>query len=522
MKPSRAASTIVLGLFGLIVLFLALPRSVYAVPRNFFVKTTGSGPNCLQATPCSLATALSKVNDGDTIYVAGGTYFGSGATTNVITITNSIRLYGGWDGAPSGSIVRNPTTHPTTLDGQRRRRVIRITGDVTPTIDGFIITRGDATGLTSNCVDPNIVNPDGCGGGILVRDEHPIISNNIITNNIAVITSTSSLNAGYGGGILLLNADRTIVSGNIIISNAACLASWGHGGGILIFGSSDGTDIEANQVLNNHATSSATAGYGGGIGAEYTTSGLRIEDNWIQGNWGSTTTSYGEGSGIYASNGAGHISSNHVISNYGTAAVFIDSWGGDTSRFRGNWVYNNTGNTGIFIANALGPDLILANNVVDVDDDTIAIGVDGASGYPVTVTLKHNTLHGAGTGTGIYVYDHATVWMTNTIISNFSVGVTNAVPASSDVYVYETLMNSTPIDYGPNVSHFGTTIGFPRFVNAAANDFHITLDSDALDAGLDIGVTDDIDGQPRPMRNWPDIGADEVPYYVSLPLVLKN
>jgi hypothetical protein len=59
MKPSRVASTIVLGLIGLLVIFLALSRGVYAAPRNFFVKTTGSGTNCLQATPCSLATACS-------------------------------------------------------------------------------------------------------------------------------------------------------------------------------------------------------------------------------------------------------------------------------------------------------------------------------------------------------------------------------------------------------------------------------------------------------------------------------
>jgi hypothetical protein len=207
----------------------------------------------------------------------------------VITITNSIQLYGGWNGAASGSVVRNPTTHPTTLDGQRQRRVIRITGDVTPTIDGFIITRGDATGLTSNCVDPNIANPDGCGGGILVNAALPIISNNVITNNIAVITSTcnpcSTIMQGYGGGILLLNADRAIISGNVIISNAANLVSTGNGGGIAVVGSSQDQQIKANQVISNYATFSMV-GLGGGIALESTTdSGLRIEDNWIQGNY---------------------------------------------------------------------------------------------------------------------------------------------------------------------------------------------------------------------------------------------
>jgi hypothetical protein len=166
--------------------------------------------------------------------------------------------------------------------------------------------------------------------------------------------------------------------------------------------------------------------------------------------------------------------------------------------------------------------LVLANNVIDVGSGDYALFLAGGFLESVTITLKHNTLHGAGTGVGIYVNDHATVWMTNTIISNFSVGVTNVVPASSNAYAYKTLMNSTPIDYGPNVFHTGNIVGFPKFVNAAANDFHIALGSDALNAGLDIGVTDDIDGETRPMRGAPDIGADEMPYYVALPLVLKN
>ncbi len=518
MKPSRVVATIVLGLIGLIVLFLALPRSVYAVlPRNFFVTNTGGGTSCTQPTPCSLATALSQVNDGDSVYVAGGTYIGSGANTNVITITNSIQLYGGWDGAASGSVVRNPTTHPTTLDGQRQRRVIRVTGDVTPTIDGFIITRGNATGLTSNCND--LLDPEGCGAGILVRDAHPIISNNIITNNIAVITSTSTTNNGYGGGLLLINADRAIISGNVIISNTAELGRQGHGGGIHVFGSSEDLQIKANQILSNYATFSYTVGWGGGIALEYLSgSGLKIEDNRIQGNYANNGSGYG--AGIYTWYGAGRIAGNTIIGNYGNEAVLIGHWIDGSSYIRNNWIVDNLTNYGISFDP--GSNVIATNNVVDVGNNHYAIFILGAIGDPVSVTLKHNTLHGAGTGTGVYVNGHATVWMTNTIISNFSVGVTNAVPANSDAYVYKTLMNSTPIDYGSNVFHTGTVVGFPKFVNAAANDFHITLDSDALNAGLDIGVTDDIDGQTRPMRGAPDIGADEVPYYVSLPLVLKN
>ena len=47
--------------------------------------------------------------------------------------------------------------------------------------------------------------------------------------------------------------------------------------------------------------------------------------------------------------------------------------------------------------------------------------------------------------------------------------------------------------------------------------------SAALDAGVDVGVTTDFDGDPRPMGDGHDIGADErFPVTIYLPLTLKN
>jgi hypothetical protein len=44
--------------------------------------------------------------------------------------------------------------------------------------------------------------------------------------------------------------------------------------------------------------------------------------------------------------------------------------------------------------------------------------------------------------------------------------------------------------------------------------YHLQNGSDAIDAGVDAGVTDDIDGDVRPIGNGPDIGADE---FISVP-----
>jgi hypothetical protein len=55
--------------------------------------------------------------------------------------------------------------------------------------------------------------------------------------------------------------------------------------------------------------------------------------------------------------------------------------------------------------------------------------------------------------------------------------------------------------------------GDPAFVNPGGGDYHIRTESAALDAGVFAGVTDDLDGDARPLNparpDAPDLGADE-------------
>ena len=63
----------------------------------------------------------------------------------------------------------------------------------------------------------------------------------------------------------------------------------------------------------------------------------------------------------------------------------------------------------------------------------------------------------------------------------------------------------------------------PRFVDPAAHDYHLRVDSPAIDAGVDAGVTVDWEGDARPQGAAPDIGADEVrKVRVYLPLILRE
>src|SRR5580765_2303975 len=147
---------------GALTLAFQLVQAAPAAAARF-VATNGAGSACAQNNPCQLQEALSLAGSGDTIYVKLGTYTGSGAA--VITVSQSITLFGGWSGNPSGPIVRNPTANPTLIDAQGHRRGMFVSAGITPTIDGFVIKNGNATGLANGCSQGSA---GGCGGGVFV------------------------------------------------------------------------------------------------------------------------------------------------------------------------------------------------------------------------------------------------------------------------------------------------------------------------------------------------------------------
>jgi hypothetical protein len=123
-----------------------------------------------------------------------------------------------------------------------------------------------------------------------------------------------------------------------------------------------------------------------------------------------------------------------------------------------------------------------------------------------------------------------TLWMTNTIVVSHTRGVMahgagtvitavatlwgEGVWANEELYV-EALSGGTVITV--------TDVwGDPAFVDPAAGDYHISPASAAVDAGVYCGVDTDIDSQARPRDGKYDIGADELDYFVYLPLVLRN
>ena len=496
-------------LVGLFLLLNGTSQVARADPGYLFVSSSGSGNACTQAYPCALQTALIQATDGETICVAGGTYTSSGSA--VITVTRSITLYGGWDGASSGPVVRDPEAHPTTLDGENARRVVSISGDITPTLDGFTIARGNATGLTANC-GVSGGNPDGCGGGVFVYQAHPLIANNVITNNVAAITTAGypTGTTGYGGGIYLYLANNAVISGNTIVSNTGSLANYGEGGGICIDGSNS-VLVRANRVLSNVATAGSTWAWGGGI-AIFSGSGS-VEDNEIADNW-AMSTGAGDGGGLYQWYGSTDFRRNRMTSNHGGTAVYL---GHNQAIFEENQVVGNAADYGVYITYNPGP--VLVNNVVA--GSRYSVQAYATAAYSLTAKLFHNTLVGTGSGRGVTAESgYVTLALVNNIVVSHTVAISNTYPASSTISADHTLFwgNDDNGIVGTNPVY-----GDPRFLNPAGGNYHLDPGSAAIDAGVaEPTITTDIDGDPRPIGAGYDIGADEFIYRVYLPLVMRS
>ncbi len=482
-------------------LLLATVPATGADAVDLFVTRAGVGSACTQASPCPLATALASAVVGDTIYVGGGVYTGSG--TAVVTLDKTVSLLGGWDGALSGAVKRDSFANGTTLDGQNSRRVVTITGG-SPTINGFAITRGDATGLTDSCSGSSN-EPGGCGGGIFVFNASPIISNNDIGANVASSALVSAnARTGYGGGIHASYARGITIVSNTIRGNTASTVTPGSGGGISLYHSA-GARIANNRILDNVGTTlgGATA-WGGGVALGLYCDNSVVENNLLRGNVASSSHN-GMGNAIFTWYSTVILRDNCIASDYrGESAVYLGSWTGGS--FERNRVMAGADAAALEIVYGIGTSPLVANNVLVGGDGTDAVVLlAGPPSDPAAADLRHNTIIGDGTTIGVLARNSGSANLTNNIVAGHAHGV--SAESGGSLTVDHTLFWNN-VDDGER----GTdpVDGNPLFVNAPRGDFHIQEGSAASNAGVDDGVDDDIDHEARPGSDGVDVGADEL------------
>jgi len=455
-------------------LFLALtwvwacrPLMASASPDTLYVSPDGDDdyPCNSYANPCrTIQRALNMSVSGDEIRVSAGIYTHTSGT--VAVINNTVELLGGWN---SSFTTRDPAVYLTVMDAQRRGRVVEISGSYSPVLDGFTITGGNAHIET---------NHPGVGGGIYSYGGSPTIQNNVITNNVAYSGSTPW---GHGGGIYISNASAAaVIEDNRVISNAASTTYPGLGGGLSIYNSS--LKLLHNEIIQN------VAGRGGG--------------------------------GIYVNDSDGLLlDANLILSNTIVVSPSLDSYGG-----------------GIYMEYT-GP-FTMTNNIIAHNDAPIqggAVYVYGSNnpynsfGVLINNTLVDNNFN--NTGEGIYIIGKSSLSLANNIVVNHAYGL--VAGSNSELSTRYTLFWGNDQDHdtvgsGVITSTAEITGSDPLFVNPAARDYHIMIDSPARNAGDPAGIPPapltDIDGDIR-VCGRPDIGADEYycPHYdIFLSLVRKN
>jgi len=452
----------------------------------FYVKPGASGNCSSWAAACELQTALGSAGAGDEVWVAAGTYTPTTGTdpNATFTLANGVGVYGGFAGTETARSQRNWTAHVTTLSGNlsggaHSLHVVTANGTALATVlDGFTVTGGQA--------------PVGAGGGVYINGSLTIANCRIVNNS-----------ANYGGGVFQEGTGRVNVISSLVERNH----SGYQGGGLYINGDAALTDT---LVLTNTA-----GGDGGGLT-----------------DWAGRTDLTG---GMFAANSAGNngggVNANNSVSISGTQ--FISNTAG---QYGGGLLQWNAGYT-VTVANARfernranqdGGGLWVhgnatATNVVVMDNFANAQGsgtlLKGSVSRFLQTTIARNT---GGDGSGISVINdgatYSTLALTNTILVSQTVGIT--ATAGNTVTLNGVLWFGNGVNTGGagSVSVQSPTPGNPAF---AADGYHLTRNSAAIDHGVNSGVTSDIDGDPRPMGSY-DLGADEFRFIVYLPLVVRQ
>ena len=522
------------------------------------VATTGSDTSGCggQAAPCrTVQYAVDQAQADDEIQVAAGTYTGVqtiGGARQLVYINKTVTIRGGYT-APDFADPPNPEDNPTILDAESQGRVIYVKQYISSTIEGLWITGGNATHA--------IQSPWG-GGGIYGYDATLVIANNVISHNVA---STGTSSWGYGGGMYIRGS--AVISGNRVISNVASTSYSGGGGGIYI-SHAGGVQIINNVVLSNTGSITGGQGYGGGIYLTHSdgaiVDGNRIEHNVAQQKQG-FSGSYGGGivclfsdDALFSHNTVRHNIASMVESGGFGGAIYIgesDRLHIQSNAFEGNWASAiGEGGGGALIANDAHDLLINGNQVLSnwagrgggfyiSSDSTFTmtnnivagnnswyggggLAINTSAGERVTGTILHNTFAANNLGYGegrsaIHTYGpDVSLVLTNNLIYSHTYGV--IVVPTSTVRLYNTLFyaNDTDTSGSGEIHNTDPITGQDPLLDAS---YRLGAGSPAIDAGVDAGVSTDIDGDPRPLGDGYDIGADEFAWrHIYLPLVVRS
>ncbi len=289
---------------------------------------------------------------------------------------------------------------------------------------------------------------------------------------------------GVGGGLYIVTATATI-SHCHIEQNIASRTGWGGGGGIYLWNSA--ARLENNEITLNTASQSASApGEGGGIGMSGSHATLIGNNSFLNiANENRNSGCYdGLGGGIYMEAGASTLINNIISQNDAS----VSGCGG------GGGIWFGLQDRSLLVNTAL------VYNFSGVTGKGDNLAVEWA--YP---RFLHTTLTGPDGGESVYAFLNSAITLTNSIVAYASTGLD--VAANSTAILTGVLW----YNYVNNTSGGGTITITQAMTRGPAffDGYHLLFSSAAIDAGVDAGVTTDIDGETRPFGSGFDLGADE-------------
>lgn len=438
----------------------------------------------------ALTTAASNSQD-DTIQIVQGNYVGSFiyASTEAYDIT----VEGGYTDSCASRVI-DPAN--TVLDAKGAGSVLVLS---TPEVVTVFVVAGATF-------------QNGIGNGMIYANT---LGNVIITNN--TIKGNSSFTGNMSDGIYVPSAKSITITNNSItgngisgvnvISNSVALTNNTIMGnyfcGVYVY-----VDIESDDACSLDFTNNTINGNGSGVSIQthYESCSVSFANNTVNENINS--------GGIYAS---AVYSSTSFIDNTITGNITIDGSGGGIA----------CGGQCTFINNT-----ITGNSVIGEMGKLSGGGVACGGGQ---CTFTNNTITGnsaAHFGGGIYVmlFENGD----ETDIANNIIWNNSTTGSGNDIYIENDANNDylpSPVNlYNNDFDHSAEGIFIqipfsidssnlnnldPLFVNAPNSDYHLTGSSPCIDAGrMEGAATDDMDGEPRPMGNGVEIGADEYTSFI--------
>lgn len=449
----------------------------------------------------SIQLAIQAASNGDVIDVAAGTWF---ETIDFLGKDIHVRSVDG----PSVTII----------DAGGAGAVATFqNSEAAAVLEGFTLRGGTGAVLGNSTF----------GGGVFAFTSSPTIRGNVIESN----------EANFGGGIACIGAGSARIEGNIVRSNKAFQdPPSGRGGGVYIadgaFPILEGNEIAWNTgqvqgggvwcgdsaqpfLVENDIHDNLTSVDGGGI-AVVSDAFVLLRDCELRGN-----RSANRGGAIHVEeatiDAAGNRMTGNFVSQHGGAICLLT--GSDASVFERNRIERNRaskGGGGVYVTNSRP---FFASNLVAFNESGCDVGNCGGGGLFASVggkpLLVNETYYGNTAdhqGGAIYSHGLSKPVLVNCILWQN----TDAVQREIVVEVSNILVEFSIVRDGwPGV---GNLAADPRFVDAPTGDFHLRIDSPAIDAGTqrnDLSALD-LDGGMRVVDgdgSLPavvDLGADEL------------